>query len=331
MPTNNGAPVPANVGTTGETLLSDHTPEFPTSRKGYEPAAVDAYLAQVRDELVGLRDDLAKARDELGVAGEELAATQTELDELRGNIDEARSAAADEARSLLENAQATASATTEAAERRASEIVAEAERSAEDRLQDVGREEEEMRERLRTRENEITAELDEIDARVGERNRLIGDLETRLAAEEARYAERIHVLETVAKGLEDALRAVAEGSLLELGVFLETQRAAVVDNDIVGAAVHHHFTTDALLAAAPKPPIAPKHTREDADVPETQTRRPDDAPRPPRRNDDQGSFYSRRSARLPSMAEGQGQSILAAMGALRKDDDSDGDDESESQ
>lgn len=312
---------------TGETALTDTTPDFPTTRKGYDRAAVDAFIGSLRDQLAGLRDDLAKARDELGVTQEELTAAQSDLDELRADIDTAKTVAAEEANRLLGDAQANATATTEAAERRASEIAEAAEENARERREAVESEENEMRERLRTRENEITAELDEIDARVGERTRLVADLEQRLAAEELRYADRIQTLKTVAQGLEDALRAVAEGSLLELGVFLHTQRAAIVDNDIVGAGVHHHFTTDALLAASPQPakptpPPAATTAHGPADsAPVEREERQEAAPRPG------GSFYSRRSARLPSMGETQGPSILAQMGALRKDDDSDDDTE----
>lgn len=310
--------------------MTGQKPTFPVVRKGYDQKDVDAYVSSLRDQLHGLREDLAKAQEEITVAQDEVTTAQAELAELRNDIDSAKLLASEEAASVLQAADESATAAAEEAQRRADEIIASAETAAEEIRGSIAQDEEDMRERLRTRENEITEELDAIDAKVGERTQAITELEQRLTAEESRYGERINTLRTIASSLEDALRAVVDGSLVELGVFLETQKAAVVDNEIVDAAVHHHFTTDALLAAAPKP--------ERAKTPPAKTPAPsasfveraiaardtdeDDAP-----VREGQSFYSRRSAGLPSLGDQQGQSIIAAMGALRSEDEDDDDDE----
>lgn len=231
--------------------MTDKQPSFALTRKGYTPAEVDAYISSLRDHLTGVTDDLAKARDELVVTHDELTVTQSDLETLRADLDAAKKAAQDEADAILDEARAEAEAKIADAQQRVAGMIDEADVETEEIRSTIRAEEDEMRQRLRTRENEITTELDAIDSKVGDRTTQIAQLEKRLAAEEARYTERIHTLRSVAAGLEDGLRVVVEGSLVELGVFLQTHEAAVVDNDIVGAAVHHHFTTDALLAASP--------------------------------------------------------------------------------
>jgi cell division septum initiation protein DivIVA len=305
-------------------------PKFTITRKGYVPADVDSYVSRVLDELSGVRDDLAKAQDQLDNAQsdltatqEELAGAQTELTDLRGDFD-----------AVKQQAEDAAAVTLEEAKRKADEILQAAETGAEEIRETMAREEQEMQERLRTRENEITAELDAIDASVSERNQAIAKLEVRLEAEEARYGDRIGTLRNLAESLEEALKSLMAGSLVELGVYLETHQAAVVDNDVVGAAVHHHYTTDALLAASPPTPgrtssEAPGFGRGSGADSGPDVGPDDVGTRDWERSDveEDGSFYSRRSAHLPSIGDDKGQSVLAAMNAIRTDGHDEDEDE----
>ncbi|HEX9258190.1 MAG TPA: DivIVA domain-containing protein [Acidimicrobiales bacterium] len=174
--------------------------EFPTARKGFDPAAVRTYLSQVSFTVGSLQQQLGEARAE------------AEAERARADAIEAR------APELVAAAEEQARVRTESAEVEASTRLEEAERQATERLEAA---EAEARKRLAAAEEQATVAVHE----GGQRAQALVN-EAQQQADEVRAASAAAAAASVAKASADA-RAGAEAERAALAGEVETLQSRV--------------------------------------------------------------------------------------------------------
>ena len=155
--------------------------DFPISRRGYEPDAVDAHLRRLADEVDGLR----RAQQQPQRGGDSLASAASE--QVRAIVEAAETTAADiqrqaddEARSIREDAESQAERTRSEAAAQAREHVANVSEATQVMLQRVDAMESELGaliESLRTGANRLTADLTLLQGNMGELRAASGQAE----------------------------------------------------------------------------------------------------------------------------------------------------------
>lgn len=271
--------------------------DFPLVRRGYDPETVDRFISDLRHSLLL---ELEQAKADIGVMRKELdearrreeaihltlvAATQT-----KDQMLEAADRAVAEARAL---AKETGDRIVSEAQYEAFRIVTEAREEAEQALADARREVELVRSEGATFAAANTVEVRQRKA----------ELET----EESELRSRLERMGAVTAELEQRLRLLVHGALDELG---SVDRAIRAESnalaDIAGAVAPErtsagapHLERDRPDADAAREETSPSQHAEDDEVPAVR-----------------GSYYSRRSARLPRIGDGANDA-LAAMSAMR--------------
>jgi DivIVA domain-containing protein len=135
--------------------------DFPIGRRGYDPAAVDAHLAALADEIDELKRSSRRRTESLAVAASEQVRAIVEAAETTAS--EIQRHAEDEAREIRDEAGTEAKTTREQATSQAREYVSKVSESTSSMLQ-----------RLEAMENEMTALFESL--RIGS-NRLGTDLQ----------------------------------------------------------------------------------------------------------------------------------------------------------
>lgn len=270
---------------------------FAVARRGYDAEQVDKYLdgleAQVKSQLDAsaarikqLEGELADARrNEEAVTLTMVAATKAKeqmLESAQRQLDDATSSAQKKADKLLSEAQYEAYRLVSEAKETSEAALAEARAEAESTLTSARRESVAILNQIKEEGSKLR-EAHESDLEAMKR---------RFEEENAELTERITMLRTVAGDLEKRLQAVARGALEDL-------------SDIVGQGPAVP-ARQARAASATPPADAPRQATAETVEPSPEGER-----------EPRGSFYSRRSAKLPHIGENAGKDALAAVSAMR--------------
>ncbi len=279
---------------------------FELVRRGYDPAAVEQRLQQeaaARRELEvrihQLEQDIKSARDaEEAVKLTFLAATRTK-DELVEGAQEAAnkilSEAKYEAYKVLTDAKAEADQITSEARAEADHAVTRARAEAETSVADARREAFTI----------VSSIKDETERLIAEQKMAADQIAQDAEEENRELLDKVVKLRAVARDIEARLHAVAVGAIddiLATTSLIESQISA--NGELAGLIAQRR------LVALPGRDRVEEHS----DAPQTPTNGEEDHEVPAGRRQ---SFYSRRSAGLPRIGQGQGSAILAKMAELR--------------
>jgi cell division septum initiation protein DivIVA len=139
--------------------------DFPLGQRGYDPAAVDAHLSTVAEEVGAFKEEARRRSDT--VASSASDRVRTILEAAEQSASEIHRAAEDDAREVREEASREADATRENAQRDAREYLDKVSASANammDRLNAMEQEMAAMIESVRTGSHRLTADLQELES-----------------------------------------------------------------------------------------------------------------------------------------------------------------------
>jgi len=203
--------------------------EFPSARKGFDPAAVRTYLSQLAFTVGSLQQQLAEARDDA-------EAERARAGELERRADD-----------IIAEAEAKAAELTEAAERDAAAAANErkdAEHEAARRLEAADQEaaarrlaaEEEAAQRLQAAEAEVTARLAAADADVAAHLAAAGEKATNVVHD---AGQRAQAMVNEAMGQAEASRAEAEAlaAAVVAQAALDGREAAEAERDALAGEI----------------------------------------------------------------------------------------------
>lgn len=284
------------------------TEEFATFelvKRGYDPAAVDQRMAQesaarreLESRIAQLEQDMQAAKDaEEAVKLTFLAATRTK-DELVESAQESAnkilSEAKYEAYKVLTDAKTEADQITDEARQGAEQAVERARAEAETSVADARRE-----------AFTIVSSIKDETERLITEQRMAADQIAQEAEEENReLLDRVVKLRAVARDIEARLHAVAVGAIDDI----------LATTSLIESQINANGDLAALVAQRRMVALPGRDREADETPTETETEEPREDEVPVGRRQ---SFYSRRSAGLPRIGQGQGSAILAKMAELR--------------
>jgi len=308
----------------------DHASDFPLVRRGYDPEAVDGFIrrlgetseervAEATTEIADLTRRLHNASQrEEAVHLTFVAATRVKeemLETAKREVDETRAVANEDAQRVLSEAQYEAF-----------RIVTEAREEAEAALAEAHREADTLRGSIADEGASLSA------ARTEELDRHKEDF----ARERAELSAKMTHLRSAARDLEARLKSIARGALDDLGnlhmTALDENEAlddstmnvpsapsgTDRDNLVLGrrtsvTELEATLPEETFRETTPKEKTPPEEERYEDALPEDALAEDDEEGNRPTR----GSFYSRRSARLPRIGADAANAV-AAVNAMRK-------------
>ena len=331
--------------------------DFSVVRRGYDIDQVDAFLRssekRIKTELTDAVSRIETLEQELAESKKReealnltvLAATKTK-DALIGDaqtaIDEASENAKAQADKIISDAQYEAFRLVTEANKDAEQIIADANnqaagaQEAKDELNRARHDAERIRaeasaeadSRLAAAQAEALAMLTEIK---DESERLVAEREAEFAAmrrdvehEYRDTIDKVTKLQAIAADLEQRLQLAARGALAELGdVTSQLTQELATAPQAVAPPLRQSARPPApeAEATAPTPAVVPMQattTSQPVDPPAAESSRPaEPASQPAAAGPSRGSFYSRRSAKLPRIGSEAANGALAAVSAMR--------------